>query len=412
MDGRETGKLNGFVLRNKSTLLMGLLALAIAGTADLFAGYFMVTMEDYIVMIPGMIVLIYAAIGMRGSVFGAMGSRLGTAMHIGTFQMDFRKGTVLRSNVESAMTLTMVMSIVMAVMSWIIVALIFGETYNFVKFVFISTFGGLTAGSMVLIVNLIIAHLGSKKNWDVDNITAPLIAAAGDVITVPMIYISAVLAHEYLDYRVTFVLTVVMVVVTAYLLVRILTRKNKRRSRRKKDEAKRIIVQSLPILLICVLMQIVAGLIIEDQKEKLIKHVVLLMMLTAFLNEGNALSGMLTSKLSSMLHIGTLPMSNVPPLKATENFSIIYILALITFTYICTVAYLIELGDIPYTTILMITIIAGVIVTTIINVLSYYVALMALKFGLDPDDHCIPVTSSIMDVVSTIVLITVIGLFV
>ena len=81
----EAGKrrLSGFFIRNKPTLVMGLLALVIAGTADLFAGFFMVTMEDYIVMIPGMIVLIYAAIGMRGNIFGAMGSRLGTAMHMG-----------------------------------------------------------------------------------------------------------------------------------------------------------------------------------------------------------------------------------------------------------------------------------------------------------------------------------------
>ena len=100
---RGEERADGFFVRNKSALYMGLAALVIAGTADLVAGFFMVSMEDYILMVPGMMVLIYAAIGMRGNIFGAMGSRLGTAMHIGTFQLSFRKKSVLRSNVEAAM---------------------------------------------------------------------------------------------------------------------------------------------------------------------------------------------------------------------------------------------------------------------------------------------------------------------
>lgn len=389
---------------------MGLLALVIAGTADLFAGFFMVAMEDYLVLIPGMIVLIYAAIGMRGNIFGAMGSRLGTAMHVGTFHMNFKKGGVLRSNIESAMALTLIMSILMAIIGWVIVAVVFGESYDFLKFIFISTFGGLLAGLLVLVVNLGIVYLGSKRGWDVDNITAPLIAAAGDVITVPMIYISAILAHEMLPDIVTQILAIVLTVFTVILTVRILTRKSKRK--RKVNEAKRIIMQSFPVLLGCVFLVILTGLLIEGEKGKLIEHAVLMLMITAFLNEGNALSGMLTSKLSSMFHLGTLPKARLPPREAGENFGIMYFLALITFVYIMTMAFIIEPNDVPYLILLAIVLISAFAITTVINFLSYYVALAALKFGLDPDDHCIPVTSSIMDVVSTVILMSVIMLFI
>ena len=92
---------------------MGLTALVIAGTADLFAGILLSTMEDTLVSIAGMMILIYSAIGMRGNIFGAMGSRIGTAMNIGTFEMSLRKGTVLRANVESTILLTLIMSIAM-----------------------------------------------------------------------------------------------------------------------------------------------------------------------------------------------------------------------------------------------------------------------------------------------------------
>ena len=37
-----------------------------------------------------------AAIGMRGNVFGALGSRLGTAVHTGTFRMSARRDTLVQ----------------------------------------------------------------------------------------------------------------------------------------------------------------------------------------------------------------------------------------------------------------------------------------------------------------------------
>ena len=406
---RDGGKVDGFISRNRSVLTMGLLALVIAGTADLMAGFCLVSMEEYILMVPGMMVLIYAAIGMRGNIFGAMGSRLGTAMHIGTFQMTFKKKSVLRANVEAAMALTLVMSILMAVVGWIIVLLFFGNTYDFLKFIFISAFGGFLAGILVMVVNIVIVYIGSKRNWDVDNITAPLIAAAGDVITVPMIYISTVLAVN-VDDTIIKAAAIVLIVVTVALTLKIVLRRSKRK--RKKDEAKRIIVQSMPILLGCVFLELATGVLIENEEGKLIEYAVLMLMMTAFLNEGNALSGMLTSRISSMFHMGTMPRTKTPPMEAAENFGIMYILALSTFIYIMLIAFVCQPNDIGFLTLFAIVIISGLIITTIINFLSYYVAYAALKFRLDPDDHCIPVTSSLMDVLSTVVLMAVISFFI
>ncbi len=400
---------DGFFVRNKSALFMGLAALVIAGTADLVAGFFMVSMEEYILLVPGMMVLIYAAIGMRGNIFGAMGSRLGTAMHIGTFQISFKKKSVLRSNIEAAMALTLAMSVLMAFIGWVIVWIMFGDTYDFLKFMFISTFGGLLAGLLVMVVNIVVAYIGYKRNWDVDNITAPLIAAAGDVITVPMIFLATKMAVE-MDDIYTQVGAVVLVIVTVIFVLRVATRKSKRK--RKVDEAKRIVVQSMPVLLGCVFLELATGVLIENEKLRFIDYGVLLLMMTSFLNEGNALSGMLTSRISSMFHMGTLPRTRLPPRETFDNFAIMYILALITFLYIMGIAYVCQPDDLEFVTLLCIVMLSALIITTIINFLSYYVALAALKFRLDPDDHCIPITSSLMDVISTVVLVAVITVFI
>ena len=197
---------------------------------------------------------------------------------------------------------------------------------------------------------------------------------------------------------------------TIIFMVRVLTRKSKRK--RKKDEAKRIIVQSLPVLLGCIFLELATGILIEHEEERLIQYGVLLLMMTAFLNEGNALSGMLTSRISSMFHMGTMPMSKFPPKENLDNYSIMYILALTTFMYIMVIAFIAQPDDIEFLELLAIVMISALIITTIINILSYYVAYAALKFRLDPDDHCIPVTSSLMDVLSTVVLMAVISFFI
>ncbi len=399
---------DGFFVRNRSVFVMGLLALIIAAIADLVAGLFLGSMEEYIILIPGMMIMIYSAIGMRGNIFGAMGSRLGTSMHMGTFKMSFKKNSVLRSNIEAAFVLTLSLSAIMGVIGWAVIELFFESTIGILSFIFISLVGGILAGMIVIVFNIIIAREGYKRDWDVDNITSPLIAAAGDIATVPMIYLATwiVLNTDEMFINISCIaLLVLSVSVTLALL--------KRKVRRRRvDEAKRIVKQSMPVLVICIFFEIAAGIIVERGTSAIMSYSVLLVLLPAFLNEGNALSGMLTSRLSSMLHIGTMESRRYPNGPAYENFLIIYILATVTFLFIGTAAFIVQPSGLDYLELMGIVLISGLLTTTVINFLSYYVAVSAVKFDLDPDDHCIPITSSIMDMVGTAILVTVITIVV
>jgi len=408
-----------FFVRYRTVLKLGITALVIAGTADLFAGILLGQMEDYLYLIPGMMILIYSAIGMRGNIFGAMGSRIGTALNIGTFEMSMRKGTVLRSNVESSILLTLIMSIAMGVSTWVVAELFFAGTKSVWDFIFISTLGGVVAGLMVLFFNILIAHEGNKRGWDVDNITAPLISAVGDIVTMPMIFVATWLFFiiEDLEFgeTVMIVSSLALIGISAVFVARLITRKTGKRDF--SGEAKRIFIQSLPVLLVCLIFEIGAGITIQDQQDSLIEYAVLIIMLPAFLNQGNALSGMLTSRLSSMIHLGTLRSKRLPPSEANENFLLMYVCAMVTFLYIGLISYGATLitgshGDLGLAHSLAIILIAGFLATTILNLLSYYVAILADRFGLDPDDHCIPITSSVMDLLGSAVLVAVVSFFI
>ncbi len=413
------GAVTEFFARNRTFIVMGLMALIIAGTADLFAGVLQDQIDQEKFLFAGMMILIYSAIGMRGNIFGAMGSRIGTAMNMGTFEMSFRKGTVLRANVDSTIILTLIMSIAMGCTTWIVATLFFEGTRSLWDFIFISTVGGVIAGILVLITNIIITYIGSKRDWDVDSIHAPLTAAIGDVVTMPMIFaVTWLVLKMETDIRhselIIEIISLALILLTVVYTYHVVTRKINKRDF--SGEAKRIIEQSLPVLLMCLIFEIGAGTIIQQQQDSLVTYAVLLIMLPAFLNQGNALSGTLTSRLSSMIHLGTLEPTMIPRKPAFESFWAIYVCAVLTFTYIGLLSYgtssiISDNNGLDFLTSMAIILIAGVLATTILNFLSYYVAILATRFGLDPDDHCIPITSSVMDLLGSMTLMMVIGLF-
>lgn len=407
-----------FYTRNGSALRLGLTALVIAGTADLFAGMLLESMESYLLMIPGMMVLIYSAIGMRGNIFGAMGSRIGTAMNIGTFQMSLARGTILRANVVSSMTLTLAMSAAMGVTTWAVSWAFFGGEADLLwGLIFISSVGGTLAGAVVLCFNIAIAYVGNRREWDVDNITAPLIAAVGDIVTMPMIFAATWIYTEVdgsdVGDLVLMVSAAVIATVLALMILRVATAKTSRRDY--SGEAKRIVKQSSPVLLACLVFEIGAGVVIQDEQDRFVAYSVLMVMMPAFLNQGNALSGMLTSRLSSRIHLGTIEPTLRPQGEAMDNFAFIMVCAMLTFLYIGLVTFgassVMGGAGMPFADSLAIIMVAGFVATVVLSVLSYYVAIAATRFGLDPDDHCIPITSSVMDLLGSLILVAVVGLF-
>lgn len=411
--GLLSGGMADFFVRYRIPMRLGISALVIAGTADLFAGLIMDSMESQLTAVIGMMVLIYSAIGMRGTIFGAMGSRIGTSLNMGTFEMSLRKGTVLRANVESTLVLTLLMSVIMGFTSWFVATLFFGGNTGLWDFVFISGVGGFAAGLIVLLCNIAIAYTGFRKGWDVDNITAPLISAIGDIVTLPMIFIVSLLCFGVKDMISSDIpmiaIGAVLVSVSVVLLINIYVRKTKRSSF--EGEAKRIITQSLPMLLFCLLFEIVAGIVIQNQQDSLIKYSVFMIMMPAFLDQGNALTGMLTSRLSSLIHLGTLEKKAVPGRGARDNFLFIFVCGMLTFAYIGAVSYAVaavfpgsDLSGVALTDALWVVLAAGFVSTVVLSFLSYYVAILADRFGLDPDDHCIPITSSASDLICATVL--------
>ena len=401
------GRIRSFFGRNRSVFTLGFIGLIISSFGDLAAGATLGFMTDTLALLPGLMILIPPAIGMRGNIFGALGSRLGTAMHVGTFELSMKRGSMLRQNLAASLLLTMVMSFLMGVMAKVVSVALGVNSISIEEFIFISVLGGALAGLVIVLINILVASIGYRRGWDIDNISAPIITAAGDIITLPMLFIAALIVTGNFGSLLSsnmLAFSLLFLALTVYLAYRAF--------KMKRSETKRIIMQSAPVLLLCILLDIAAGLTIENQIEGLVTIPALLVLIPPFLEDANALGGILTSRLSSMLHMGTLEPTRTPSRTTWENFAIIYIFSIWVFTLVGVTAHfvsvLIGLNSPGLTEMVLLSLSAGLITVTVLNFISYYVAIYTYKFALDPDDHSIPLTSSAIDAVGAISLMAMI----
>src|SRR4029077_5710089 len=122
----------------------GFVALLISSGGDLVTGLTLASITHTLQLLPGLIVLVPAAIGMRGNIFGALGSRLGTQIHAGTFRVSSRVETLFGDNLTPATVLSLTTSAVLAVLAKIVSAALFTTpTITVIDFMVISVIGAI-----------------------------------------------------------------------------------------------------------------------------------------------------------------------------------------------------------------------------------------------------------------------------
>ncbi|HDS44640.1 MAG TPA: hypothetical protein ENN68_00830 [Methanomicrobia archaeon] len=380
----------------------------------LLAGIGLSFMTGLLQALPGLLILIPPAIAMRGNIYSALVSRLGTSMHLGLFAPNLSRGSVLYQNAYTSLILTLVLSVILGFLAKI-AAHAFGASQiayiSLYGFVLISVVAGLISGIALLGIAIFISVLGYHRGWDLDNMSSPIITSAGDMLTIPALFVAA---HFLLrlkaassQWNLGQLVTPVELLSLLFVIAAIVWTLKGLRSN---DAAiKRILKESIPMLSICGLLGTIAGLTLNVQLESLIALPAILILYPPFLGESNALGGILSARLSSMLHIGIVEPKSLPDRLVFSNFLVIYCFALFLFLFVGVLAYAasIQLG-IPsphLLTMLMISLIGGLLCTTFLNLASYYIAILSFRFGLDPDNDTIPLITSVTDVVGVFSLL-------
>ncbi|MBQ2665512.1 magnesium transporter [Methanobrevibacter sp.] len=392
-----------FVEEHRSIIRESLIALLICAVGDLCAGIILGKMTFFLETFPGLLVIIPGAIGMRGNIFGSFASRLSTNLHIGIISAKFEFSEELNHNIFSSFVLTLVLSLFLAVIAKILCVLLNQPSMSLIDFMLICVIAGLISNLIMLPITMFVSFKSFEHGWDPDNITSPIIAAFGDLFTLPAIIISIIIL-QLINFNFIFkdaILFIILIVVAVSFIY----------CYRLSYETNTILKQSTPVLLLCSFLGGAAGSILNSAVETLLTNPSLLTLLPLFSGESGSLISILGARLSSGLHSGLVEPFKKPEGEAVHNFMISFILAIIIFPIIGFLAegssYALGVVGVGFDKIIEISTLSGLILVAIMVIVVYYVSITSYNNNLDPDNIVIPISTSITDSISSLVLISV-----
>jgi mgtE-like transporter len=380
------------------TLRQGFAALSISSAGDLLAGLALGAMTHRLVALPGLLILVPAAIGMRGNIFGAVGSRLGTSIHAGLFRVTRARTGTLYQNAYASLLLTIITSLALAAGARVITSATGLPSISIWDFVVISLLGGTLSSVFVLALTIMLALTAYRKDWDMDSVAGPVVTFIGDTVTLPALYAASFLARIH---GVTLGLGAVFAALAVWALVMGL--------RTDLPLARRIIRESLFVLTLAGAINLIAGGVLEHRAERFFTLPALLVMLPSFLEDAGALGAILSSRLASKLHLGAIQPRLLPQRLAVLDATLAAPFALSVFTLVGlsshVVARALGLSSPGLWKMIAISLMAGYLATLGAALIAYGAAVATFRFGLDPDNHAIPIVTSALDLLGVVCLV-------
>ena len=372
-------------------------ALFISSGGDLVAGLTLASINHTLNELPALFVLIPAAIGMRGNVFGALGSRLGTLIHTGEFRVSRRLNTPVGQNVAAALVLSLSTSFALAVLAKAVAVAFNVRSISVVDFMVVAVVGALLSSLVVLAITIGVASQCARRRWDLDNVAAPIVTAAGDVATLPSLFLATFLLKIHI---VTPVVAGVCAVACVVALVVGL--------RTGLAVLRRIVIESAPILVIAGLIDVLAGVTIEKRLNSFSAFPALAVLIPPFLEDSGALGGILSARVSTRLHLGSLS-SGRSPLAALDDILLVLLYATPVFVLLGlsadVAANVTHFHGPGLLRMVEVSVLGGVMATAFAVIVGFYAAVFTYRLRLDPDNHGIPIVTSTLDLFGAFSLI-------
>lgn len=376
-----------------------LVALALNSLTSFAAGACLSAITGTLRDLPGLLVLVPAAIGLRGNVFSALGSRLSTTVHLGTFRVSARRDSVFGQNVAASLVLTLGISLVAALgASVLVLTLGISDRPAVGDLVLVSILGGTIASVVVLAATVGLSVAATRFGWDLDNLVAPIVSTLADVVTIPALWVASLLVGVPVVSR-----SLTLALVAAAVVLSVLA------WRTPLDTLRRIVRESGPVLTAAVGFSMLAGLALEKQLELFESVAALLILQPAFVSSAGALGGILSSRLSTSFQLGLIEPDLVPDRRAREAGLVVATLAVPVALFNAAGAHLVAValgvrtpGLLP---LLGVSVLAGAVVVAFVLAVAYYGTMAATRVGLDPDTHGIPIVTSTVDFVGAVALI-------
>ncbi|WP_226005083.1 magnesium transporter [Natrinema salinisoli] len=167
-----------------------------------------------------------------------------------------------------------------------------------------------------------------------------------------------------------------------------------------------IVGTMFPLLLVLSVLEMGSGYILEELEETYLANPTLLVLVPVMIGMGGNLGAILSSRLSTRLHLGLLEFDPRDEVLWTNILAILGLAATI-FSTLGVAAW--AVGQViaepmALSDLVLISIVSGMLLAVIAIVLSLVATYVSYTRGLDPDDTTIPVVTNVCDILGVIVL--------
>ncbi len=398
---RRARRLLGYWRSETRTFRQGLVALVISTAAGFVAGLTLAHITGTLAALPGLLILIPAAVGMKGTIFGAIGARLGTANAAGVLEINLEPGGVLRRNVDVAILTTFSSSLWLALLARFAGALFGQPSISLWDLAVISIVGGAIGSVLVLTITSGLSALSYRLEWDLGSVSTPIVTALGDMTTLPSLFLATFLVRNE---AVAIGIGIVAIGVSVAAAVRSYIARD--------PQVRRIVFEMTATILLTPILDILSGGLQQARLAELTAVPVLLLLIPPFVSQAGALGGIFSSRITSKLQIGVITPSGRPDTPAIVDGSIVLGLSIVVFTMIGAISWALGaatgLSGMPGPwTLIGATLLAGLLVTPLTVLAGYYLAIVTYRFGLDPDNQGVPIITSVMDLAGVAVILIV-----
>ena len=162
-----------------------------ATVGGVIAGIIFSGMTNELQMIPGLIVIYPGVLGLRGNISSTLGSRLGSAIHMGLITDIDRNNPELTNNISGSLLLGFFMAILLGFLGHFVTLALGFESAGAFKLILICVISALTSGVILSFVAVLLAIGMFRFGFDPDNVVTPSIATIGDIVSMFMLFLSA-----------------------------------------------------------------------------------------------------------------------------------------------------------------------------------------------------------------------------
>ncbi|WP_448579357.1 magnesium transporter [Thermosphaera sp.] len=373
-----------------------LISLGALGIGEVLAGLTLQTSVEILTLYPVFLMLIPGLMDLRGDVYGALGYRLTTALHIGKAEAKVFSRYNLY-NVLISYSVTTIASLIIAILSYVISSSLGIESPGLLTLLFISMVSSTIVYVILTPVTTVSIILLFKTGRDPADFVASIVTGVGDALT-PFTFITVSTLLHAIPHDVEAVVLIVLSALATIFALAVW-----------KAGELRTLLENTASSVAASFGSSLGGLALATRTSVLARLPLILGSLPAFNALIGAGTGVLGNSLNVKLHLGVEnslrkyvgDMENV----AVATFTAILLSMLVVSALTLTSAHSVGLG-------VLIVGLSFPLLYTASSLLTFYLTQVSFKKGWNPDNLVFPLMTTFVDLNGPLIISSIAGFFI